>query len=175
MQSGGPFFQVELGRLDGLNSTAGSVPGQLPEPNQTMDQLLAVFKAHGLNMSDLVALSAARRGSGALQQVREPAVQLPAGAADGPTLNPKYARFLEQSSPAQFDNQYYRNLQDGGGLLGSDELLYTDNRTRAMVDSLANSTDAFYKAFADAIVRLSRVGVKSGRRGNIRKQCDVFN
>ena len=57
MQSGGPFFQVELGRLDGLNSTASSVPGQLPEPNQTMDQLLAVFKAHGLNMSDLVALS----------------------------------------------------------------------------------------------------------------------
>jgi len=112
------------------------------------------------------------------------------GQPTDPTLNPKYARFLEskcpnggpdnlvlmdQTSPAQFDNQYYRNLQDGGGLLGSDELLYTDNRTRAMVDSLANSTDAFYKAFADAIVRLGRVGVKSGRRGNIRKQCDVFN
>jgi peroxidase len=57
MQSGGPFFQVELGRLDGLSSTASSVPGQLPEPNQSMDQLLAVFNAHGLGMSDLVALS----------------------------------------------------------------------------------------------------------------------
>lgn len=115
--------------------------------------------------------------------------QLPGQPTD-PTLNPKYARFLEsrcpdggpdnlvlmdQATPAQFDNQYYRNLQDGGGLLGSDQLLYTDNRTRPMVDSLANSTAAFYRALADAVVRLGRVGVKSGRRGNVRKQCDVFN
>lgn len=189
--SGGPFFQVELGRLDGLSSTASSVPGQLPEPNQTMDQLLAVFKAHGLNMSDLVALSAAHSvGLAHCSKFANRLYNYQPGQPTDPTLNPRYARFLEskcpnggpdnlvlmdQSSPAQFDNQYYRNLQDGGGLLGSDELLYTDNRTRPMVDSLANSTGAFYQAFADAIVRLGRVGVKSGRRGNIRKQCDVFN
>ncbi|CAN6286732.1 unnamed protein product [Urochloa humidicola] len=189
--SGGPFFPIELGRLDGLNSTASSVPGQLPEPNQTMDQLLAVFKAHGLNMSDLVALSAAHSvGLAHCSKFSSRLYNYQPGQATDPTLNPKYARFLEskcpdggpdnlvlldQASPAQLDNQYYRNLQDGGGLLGSDELLYTDNRTRPMVDALANSTTAFYKAFADAIVRLGRVGVKSGKRGNIRKQCDVFN
>ncbi|PWZ20419.1 Peroxidase 51 [Zea mays] len=191
--SGGPFFPVELGRLDGLSSTASSVPGQLPEANQTMDQLLAVFKAHGLNMSDLVALSAAAHSVGLAHcskfASRLYSYQLPGQPTD-PTLNPKYARFLEsrcpdggpdnlvlmdQATPAQFDNQYYRNLQDGGGLLGSDQLLYTDNRTRPMVDSLANSTAAFYRALADAVVRLGRVGVKSGRRGNVRKQCDVFN
>jgi len=190
--SGGPFFPVELGRLDGLSSTASSVPGQLPEANQTMDQLLAVFKAHGLNMSDLVALSAAHSvGLAHCSKFasRLYSYQLPGQPTD-PTLNPKYARFLEsrcpdggpdnlvlmdQATPAQFDNQYYRNLQDGGGLLGSDQLLYTDNRTRPMVDSLANSTASFYRALADAVVRLGRVGVKSGRRGNVRKQCDVFN
>ncbi|PUZ36910.1 hypothetical protein GQ55_9G074800 [Panicum hallii var. hallii] len=189
--SGGPFFPMELGRLDGLSSTASSVPGQLPEPNQTMDQLLAVFKAHGLNMSDLVALSAAHSvGLAHCSKFSDRLYKHRPGKPTDPTLNPKYARFLEskcpdggpdnlvlmdQASPAELDNQYYRNLQDGGGLLGSDELLYTDNRTRPMVDALANSTAAFYKAFADAIVRLGRVGVKSGRRGNIRKQCDVFN
>ncbi|CAN6297683.1 unnamed protein product [Urochloa humidicola] len=189
--SGGPFFPIELGRLDGLNSTASSVPGQLPQPNQTMDQLLAVFKAHGLNMSDLVALSAAHSvGLSHCSKFSNRLYNYQPGQPTDPTLNPKYARFLEskcpdggpdnqvfmdQASPAQLDNQYYRNLQDGGGLLGSDEVLYTDNRTRPMVDALANSTDAFYKAFADAIVRLGRVGVKSGRRGNIRKQCNVFN
>ncbi|CAN6309222.1 unnamed protein product [Urochloa humidicola] len=189
--SGGPFFPIELGRLDGLNSTASSVPGQLPQPNQTMDQLLAVFKAHGLNMSDLVALSAAHSvGLAHCSKFSNRLYNYQAGQPTDPTLNPKYARFLEgkcpdggpdnlvlldQASPAQLDNQYYRNLQDGGGLLGSDEVLYTDNRTRPMVNALANSTDAFYKAFADAIVRLGRVGVKSGRRGNIRKQCNVFN
>jgi peroxidase len=191
MQSGGPFFQVELGRLDGLSSRASSVPGQLPEPNQTMDQLLAVFKAHGLDMSDLVALSAAHSvGLAHCSKFANRLYSFQPGQPTDPTLNPKYAQFLQskcpnggadnlvlmdQASPAQFDNQYYRNLQDGGGLLGSDELLYTDNRTRPMVDSLANSTAAFNQAFADAIVRLGRVGVKSGRRGNIRKQCHVFN
>jgi len=190
--SGGPFFPMELGRLDGLSSTASSVPGQLPEPNQTIDQLLAVFKAHGLNMSDLVALSAAHSvGLAHCSKFSDRLYNHRPGQPTDPTLNPRYARFLEsrcpnggpdnlvfmdQASPAELDNQYYRNLQDGGGLLGSDELLYTDNRTRPMVDALANSTGtAFYKAFADAIVRLGRVGVKSGRRGNIRKQCDVFN
>jgi len=189
--SGGPFFPMELGRLDGLSSTASSVPGKLPEPNQTMDQLLAVFKAHGLNMSDLVALSAAHSvGLARCSKFSDRLYNHRPGQPTDPTLNPRYARFLEsrcpnggpdnlvfmdQASPAELDNQYYRNLQDGGGLLGSDELLYTDNRTRPMVDALANSTAAFYKAFADAIVRLGRVGVKSGRRGNIRKQCDVFN
>lgn len=112
------------------------------------------------------------------------------GQPTDPTLNPKYASFLQtkcpaggpdnlvlmdQATPSQLDNQYYRNLQDGGGLLSSDELLYTDNRTRPVVNALANSTNAFYKAFADSIVKLGRVGVKSGRLGNIRKQCNVFN
>lgn len=112
------------------------------------------------------------------------------GEPADPTLNKKYAAFLmsrcpdggrddlvlmDQATPALFDNQYYKNLQDGGGLLGSDELLYTDNRTRPMVDSWAASTDAFSQAFVDAIVKLGRVGVKSGKQGNIRKQCDVFN
>ncbi|KAJ1293512.1 hypothetical protein BS78_01G073800 [Paspalum vaginatum] len=189
--SGGPFFQVELGRLDGLSSNASSVPGQLPEPNQTMNQLLAVFTAHGLNMSDLVALSAAHSvGLAHCNKFASRLYSYRPGQPTDPTLNPKYARFLESrcprggpdnlvfmdhASPAQFDNQYYRNLQDGGGLLGSDELLYTDNRTRPMVDAWANSTSAFYQAFVDSIVRLGRVGVKSGKQGNIRKRCNVFN
>ncbi|TVU44911.1 hypothetical protein EJB05_04374 [Eragrostis curvula] len=189
--SGGPFYPVELGRLDGLSSKASDVPGQLPEPNHSIDQLVAIFKAHGLNITDLVALSAAH--SVGLAHCAKFAYRLynfkPGQPAD-PSLNPKYAAFLrgkcpnggpdwmvlmDQATPAMFDNQYYRNLQDGGGLLGSDQLLYADNRTRAMVDALANSTNAFYQAFADAVTRLGRVGVKSGKRGNIRKQCDVFN
>ncbi|XP_062214506.1 peroxidase 50-like [Phragmites australis] len=189
--SGGPFYQVELGRLDGLSSIASSVPGQLPEPNQTIDQLLAVFRAHGLNMSDLVALSAAHSvGLAHCSKFAKRLYSYQPGQPTDPTMNPKYAAFLrskcpnggpdwmvlmDQSTPAQFDNQYYRNLQDGGGLLGSDELLYTDNRTRPMVNAWANSTDAFYRAFVNAVVRLGRVGVKSGAQGNIRSQCDVFN
>uniref|UniRef100_J3LT33 Peroxidase n=1 Tax=Oryza brachyantha TaxID=4533 RepID=J3LT33_ORYBR len=190
--SGGPFFPVELGRLDGMRSSASNVAGKLPQPNHTLTQLVAIFKANGLNMSDMVALSAAH--SVGLAHCSKFSDRLyrydPPSQPTDPTLNPKYAAFLkgkcpdggqdnlvlmDQATPALFDNQYYRNLQDGGGLLASDELLYTDNRTRPMVDSLAASTPDFYKAFADAIVKLGRLGVKSGGKGNIRKQCDVFN
>lgn len=186
--SGGPFYEVELGRLDGLSSSARSVAGKLPSPNHSMNQLIAIFRAHGLTMSHLVALSAAHTvGLAHCGKFASRAYSSP----PDPTLNPKYAAFLrsrcpfdrssdptvfmDQASPARFDNQYFRNLQDGGGLLGSDQLLYTDNRTRPMVDSWAASDAAFSKAFVDAIVKLGRVGVKSGRQGNIRKQCDVFN
>uniref|UniRef100_A0ACD5X4L2 Uncharacterized protein n=1 Tax=Avena sativa TaxID=4498 RepID=A0ACD5X4L2_AVESA len=188
--SGGPFYPVELGRLDGLSSAASSVTGQLPHPTHTMNQLLAIFRAQGLTMSHMVALSAAHTvGQAHCDTFSERLYGSPADA----TLNPKYAAFLrsecpavagtssnptvlmDQATPAEFDNQYFRNLQDGGGLLASDQLLYTDNRTRPSVDAWANSTAAFSKAFVDAITRLGRVGVKSGSRGNIRKQCDVFN
>jgi len=186
--SGGPFYPVELGRLDGLSSTASSVAGNLPKPTNNLDQLVALFRANGLTMSDIVSLSAAHTvGLAHCGKFRD---RVYGGAAD-PTLNPTYAAFLrtkcpadgssdpmvlmDQATPALFDNQYYRNLQDGGGLLASDQLLYNDNRTRPVVDSWAKSTAAFSRGFVDAIVKLGRVGVKSGSDGNIRKQCDVFN
>jgi len=187
--SGDPFYPVELGRLDGLSSSASSVTGQLPHPTHTMNQMVAIFRAQGLTMSHMVALSAAHTVG--LAHCDKFSDRMYGSPAD-PTLNPKYASFLrsecpavagssnltvfmDQATPAEFDNQYFRNLQDGGGLLASDQLLYTDNRTRPNVDAWANSTAAFSKAFVDAIVRLGRVGAKSGSQGNIRKQCDVFN
>lgn len=57
MQAGGPSYSVELGRLDGLSSTASSVGGNLPKPNQNLDQLNALFAANGLTQADMIALS----------------------------------------------------------------------------------------------------------------------
>jgi len=41
LQSGGPYYQVELGRFDGRVSTRDSV--RLPGVNFTLDQLNAFF------------------------------------------------------------------------------------------------------------------------------------
>lgn len=57
MQSGGPSYAVELGRLDGLSSTAASVNGKLPEPSFNLNQLNSLFAAHGLTQTDMIALS----------------------------------------------------------------------------------------------------------------------
>ena len=51
LQSGGPSYEVELGRLDGKTSTAASVTGKLPHPNFNLNQLNAMFAANGLTPS----------------------------------------------------------------------------------------------------------------------------
>ena len=57
VQAGGPSYPVELGRLDGLSSTAASVNGKLPKANQNLDQLNAIFAANGVNQTEMISLS----------------------------------------------------------------------------------------------------------------------
>ncbi|TVU13232.1 hypothetical protein EJB05_40767, partial [Eragrostis curvula] len=54
--AGGPSYAVELGRLDGLSSTASSVNGKLPAPFLNLDQLTAIFATNGLSQADMIAL-----------------------------------------------------------------------------------------------------------------------
>lgn len=57
VQAGGPFYQVELGRFDGLVSRASDVNGRLPQPNFNLNQLNSLFASHGLTQTDMIALS----------------------------------------------------------------------------------------------------------------------
>jgi peroxidase len=109
-----------------------------------------------------------------------------------PTLTPKFAAQLQQWCPANvdartavpmdtvtpraFDNQYFKNLQAGMGLLSSDQLFYTDPRSRPTVDAWAKSEAAFDQAFVAAITKMGRVGAKTdASQGNIRRNCAAFN
>ncbi|VAI41780.1 unnamed protein product [Triticum turgidum subsp. durum] len=132
-QSGGPNYTVELGRYDGKISTTNSV--MLPHVNDNLDSLNAFFYTLGLSQIDMIALSGAHT----------------LGAADcsffqnrtkgkDPSMNPSFdaqlqgtcARqnfaFLDDVTPVGFDNSYFKLLQNGRGLLGSDQVLYTDER-----------------------------------------------
>ncbi|KAL6998759.1 Peroxidase 50 [Sarracenia purpurea var. burkii] len=55
--AGGPSFPVELGRRDGLSSTAASVNGKLPQPTFNLNKLRVLFASHGLDQTDMIALS----------------------------------------------------------------------------------------------------------------------
>lgn len=61
LQAGGPSYAVELGRLDGLTSTASSVNGKLPQPTFNLNQLNSLFAANGLTQADMIALSGMSR------------------------------------------------------------------------------------------------------------------
>ncbi|OEL28030.1 hypothetical protein BAE44_0010949 [Dichanthelium oligosanthes] len=58
-------------------------------------------------------------------------------------VDPRVAVTMHMGTPRVFDNQYFQDLRDGMGLLASDQLLYTDPRSRPTVDALAQSSIAF--------------------------------
>ncbi|GMI68038.1 root hair specific 19 [Hibiscus trionum] len=190
--SGGPSYAVELGRLDGLSSTAASVNGKLPQPSFNLNQLNSLFAANGLTQTDMIALSGAHTlGFSHCTKFSNRIYSFSRQNPVDPTLNRTYATQLQQmcprnvdpriainmdpNTPRQFDNVYFKNLQQGKGLFTSDQVLFTDGRSKPLVNAWATSSQAFNNAFVTAITKLGRVGVKTGKNGNIRTRCDAFN
>ncbi|RCV12401.1 hypothetical protein SETIT_2G266900v2 [Setaria italica] len=197
--SSGPHWPVELGRLDGLVSKAGSVAGRLPGPDMRVDDLAALFAKHNLTTLDMVALSGAHtvgfahctRFTGRLYRHGVAGGGGGGGASVDPSYDPAYARQLMEAcppdvgatiavdmdpvTPTAFDNAYYGNLAGGMGLFTSDQALYSDGASRPAVGDFAKNQTRFFEAFKDAMVKLGRVGVKTGRHGEIRRDCTAFN
>ncbi|XVF15450.1 hypothetical protein REPUB_Repub09cG0154500 [Reevesia pubescens] len=190
--SGGPSYAVELGRLDGLSSTAASVNGKLPQPFFNLNQLNSLFAANGLTQTDMIALSAAHTvGFSHCSKFSNRIYNFSRQNAVDPTINKAYATQLQQmcprnvdpriainmdpNTPTKFDNVYYKNLQQGEGLFTSDQVLFTDPRSKPTVNAWATDSKTFNQAFITAITKLGRVGVKTGKNGNIRRNCDTFN
>ncbi|CAI9111299.1 OLC1v1011489C1 [Oldenlandia corymbosa var. corymbosa] len=91
-------------------------------------------------------------------------------------VDPTIVVFMDPTTPRTFDNAYFKNLQQGKGLFTSDEVLFTDGRSKASVNTFAGNPQAFNQAFVTAITKLARTGVKtSPRNGNIRRVCGAFN
>ncbi|XAR51350.1 Peroxidase [Bertholletia excelsa] len=190
--SGGPSYAVELGRLDGLSSTAASVNGRLPQPFFNLNQLNALFAANGLSQADMIALSAAHTvGFSHCTRFSNRIYNFSPRKTVDPTLNKAYAAQLQSmcprnvdpriainmdpTTPRIFDNMYYKNLQQGKGLFTSDQVLFSDRRSRPLVNFWASNSTAFQRAFVRAMTKLGRVGVKTRFKGNIRRNCAAFN
>ncbi|KAK6249348.1 hypothetical protein QUC31_020913 [Theobroma cacao] len=190
--TGGPSYAVELGRLDGRISRKASVRHHLPGPDFKLDKLKAMFAPHGLTVTDLVALSGAHTiGFSHCSRFSRRLYNFKSKSRIDPTLNLEYARLLRQmcprnvdprvaiemdpGTPGTFDNMYYKNLQQGKGLFTSDQALFTDAMSRNIVNVFASNNTAFEEAFVAAITKLGRVGVRTGKQGEIRHDCALVN
>jgi peroxidase len=101
------------------------------------------------------------------------ASQLQAACPAG--VDPNIALELDPVTPRAFDNQYFVNLQKGMGLFTSDQVLYSDDRSRPTVDAWAANSSDFELAFVAAMTNLGRVGVKTDpSQGNIRRDCAML-
>ena len=83
--------------------------------------------------------------------------------------------FFLDPTPVSFDNAFYRNLQGGRGLLGTDQVLYSDQRSRGAVNNYASNQGAFFADFVAAITKLGRIGTKKAATGEIRRDCRFPN
>ncbi|KAK9078891.1 hypothetical protein SSX86_002949 [Deinandra increscens subsp. villosa] len=187
--SGGPSYSVELGRRDGRISTKASVQNKLPHPEFKLDQLNNMFASHGLSQTDMIALSGAHTLG--FSHCGKFSSRIYAKSGIDPTLNRQYALQLRQmcpknvdpriainmdpTTPQTFDNAYFKNLQQGKGLFVSDQILFTDNRSKPVVNMFASNSTAFNQAFVTAITKLGRVGVLTGNQGEIRRDCTQIN
>eukprot|EP00250_Pteridium_aquilinum_P008029 c17610_g1_i1 orf=368-1324(-) len=202
-KANGPTWTVLKGRKDGRVSLASRVQGNLPEANFNVDELKAIFKAKGLNATDMVVLSGAHTlGFAHCNFFSNRLYHYNTTFSVDPTMDSQYAftlqdrcpltpssnssdhvmnngtntvQALDPTSPFSFDNKYYVNLQAGKGLLASDEVLWTDPRTKDMVNTFAQSQATFFAAFGHSMVKLGNVGVKTGIEGDIRKDCSILS
>ncbi|KAK1404463.1 Peroxidase [Heracleum sosnowskyi] len=190
---GGPYYNVLLGRHDGLVSKASRVGNNLPKAAMSVSKLISLFSAVGFNTQEMVALTGAHTiGFSHCKEFSSEIYHYSKSVQSDPSINPRLASGLRNAclnytknptlsvfndimSPNKFDNMYYKNLPRGLGILKSDRALVLDRRTRPFVELYAKDEKIFFEAFRKAMEKLSVYGVKNGRRGEIRRRCDELN
>ncbi|KAF5746038.1 peroxidase 65 [Tripterygium wilfordii] len=190
---GGPYYPVRLGRKDGFVSQASRVEGNLPRVNMTLTQIISLFKSKGFSIQEMVALTGGHTiGFSHCNEFADRLFRYSTTTPTDPNIHPKFAAALKNTcanytkdtamsafndvmTPGKFDNMYYKNLQRGLGLLSMDSALVMDSRTKPFVELYARDQAAFFADFARAMEKVSIVGVKTGKKGEVRRKCDAFN
>ncbi|CAH8390088.1 unnamed protein product [Eruca vesicaria subsp. sativa] len=194
--SGGPRWRVALGRKDGLVANQNSA-NNLPSPFEPLDAIIAKFVAVGLNVTDVVALSGAHtfgqakcdlfsnrlfnfNGAGSPDTTLETTLLsdlrtvCPAGGNGNQTAP------LDRNSTDAFDNNYFKNLLEGKGLLSSDQILFSSdlavNTTKRLVEAYSRSQYLFFRDFTCSMIKMGGItNLVNGSSGEVRKNCRVIN
>ena len=188
MQSGGPFWEVELGRHDALTTSSSAANNEIPKPTFSVPQLVASFRRVGLDEKDVVALSGSHtigkaRCTSFQARIDNPATTLdrayratlqrrcPKNHNDGNATS-----HLDPCTPTLFDNAYFRNLLAAKGLLPSDQVLTTTpGVTTQLVQAYARDQGLSFRDFAAGMLKMGRSRVLGARHGEVRRNCRVPN
>ncbi|KAL9225602.1 hypothetical protein vseg_001507 [Gypsophila vaccaria] len=185
--SGGPYYDIPYGRRDGLNFATRNVTlANLPAPTSNTTTLLNSLGKKNLDPTDVVALSGGHTiGIGHctsftnrlypnqdtdMDQTFAKNLKLTC-----PASNTTNTTNLDLRTPNKFDNKYYVDLMNRQGLFTSDQTLYTDTRTRGIVESFAVNQTLFFEKFVIAMLKMGQLGVLTGGQGEIRANCSARN
>lgn len=186
MKSGGPDYEVPLGRRDGLNfATRDATLANLPAPTSNASVILSSLATKNLDATDVVALSGGHTigishcssFSGRLYPTEDPTMDQNFAKGLKHTCPPNSNNTTPQDilTPNLFDNNYYVDLMFRQGLFTSDQDLFTDKRTREIVKSFALDQELFFEKFVVAMTKMGQLSVLAGRHGEIRANCSVRN
>ncbi|KAM3397814.1 lignin-forming anionic peroxidase [Capsicum galapagoense] len=192
--AGGPSWLVPLGRRDGLTANRSGANTDIPSPTETLDVMIPQFTRKGLGLTDLVALSGAHTfGRARCRTFNQRLFNFNGTGRPDPTLDPNYLQTLrrlcpqggnggtfanlDKSTPDQFDNHYFTNLKNHQGLLQTDQELFSTSgsSTIGIVNNYANNQYKFFDDFVCSMIKLGNVGVLTGTKGEIRKDCKRVN
>ncbi|KAL1801878.1 hypothetical protein ACET3Z_030525 [Daucus carota] len=193
ISAGGPYWEVSLGRRDGLTSLVKAANANLPSPFEPLDKIIAKFTSNGLDIKDVVVLSGAHTiGFAQCFTFKRRLFNFKSSGKPDPTLDPSLLTDLQENCPnvdgsnsklnpldtyttEMFDNTYYQNLVNNYGLLESDQALMANEETAEMVNEYSMYPYLFARDFAASMVKLGNIGVITGEGGQIRKKCASVN
>lgn len=191
--TGGPSWEVPLGRRDSKGASLSGSNNNIPAPNNTFQTIHTKFKLQGLNVVDLVALSGSHTiGNARCTSFRQRLYNQSGNGQPDYTLDQSYAAklrtrcprsggdqnlfVLDFVSPTRFDNSYFKNLLASKGLLNSDQVLVTKSEASLeLVKKYAGNNEAFFEQFAKSMIKMGNISPMTGSRGEIRKSCRKIN
>jgi len=189
LQTGGPDWEVRLGRLDSLSASQEDSNEIMPSPRANASALIDLFQKYNLSVKDLVALSGSHSvGQGRCFSIMFRLYNQSGSGRPDPAIDYGYREELERlcpldvdqnvtgnldSTPLVFDNQYFKDLVSGRGFLNSDQTLFTFPQTREFVRFFSRNQDQFFKAFVEGMLKMG--DLQSGRPGEVRTNCRVVN
>ncbi|CAH9084939.1 unnamed protein product [Cuscuta europaea] len=187
--SGGPKWDVKLGRLDSLTASQQDSDDIMPSPRANATSLVRLFTTVNLSVQDLVALSGSHSlGKGRCFSIVFRLYNQSGSGKPDPAIDSEFREKLDRlcplggdgnvtgdldATPEVFDNQYFKDLVAGKGFLNSDETLFTSPETRDYVVMYSRNQEAFFRAFVEGMIKMG--DLQSGRPGEIRTNCRLVN
>ncbi|CAH1422279.1 unnamed protein product [Lactuca virosa] len=192
--SGGPNWELPLGRRDATQASLSASNKNLPPPNSTIQNLIKLFRRQGLNEVDLVSLSGAHTiGMARCSAFKQRLYNQDGNDQPDSTLEITYSNGLKTvcpktggdnnispldfASPSTFDNTYFKLIMFGKGLLTSDQVLLAGNveETMLLVKAYAEDYALFFDQFARSMVKMGNINPLTGYQGEVRKNCRMPN
>ncbi|XP_028807668.1 peroxidase P7-like [Neltuma alba] len=181
---GGPSWAVPLGRRDARTASQSKANSEIPGPSSDLSTLISMFAAKGLNAGEMTVLSGAHTiGQGQCNFFRNRIYNEnnidPSFAATRRATCPRTGGDTNLApldpTPNNFDNTYYKDLVARRGLFHSDQQLFNGGSQDALVRTYSSNSALFFRDFASAMIKMSRITPLTGSQGEIRKNCRVLN